>query len=138
MVRRAVDIHYHLGPRKSLRPRGVARVPDVLAHVHAHAHAGHRIRRTALAGLEVAHLVEHAVVGEPLLVVDIRQAAVVDHRRRVVDVAVAALPAAGQVHEAHHRRDAAAALDHGLQRLQVVPHEGRAQQKVLRRVARHR
>ena len=106
VVGRAVDVDDDLRTRLRLRLRRVPGVPDVLAHAQAHAHARHRVRRTALAGAEIAQLVEHAVVGQPLLAVDIGQAAVMDNRRRVVDVV------AVHVHEADYGGDAAAALHH--------------------------
>ena len=80
------------------------------------------------AGLEVAVLVEDAVVGEVLLVVDADQAAVVDDGGGVVDVLIL-------VHEAYHQSDAAAGCRDLLQGAQVVVDEPRSQEQVLRRVA---
>ena len=87
---------------------GPASVPDVLADVDADAHAADVVDRARVARLEVAVLVEDAVVGQVHLVVDVDQLAVVDDGRGVVDVLV-------RVHEADDQRDAGAALHDGIE-----------------------
>ena len=69
----------HVGARRT-------RLPDVLADRDPDAMLAELDQRTGAAGLEVALLVEDAVVGQQDLAVDARHAPVGEHRRGVVDV----------------------------------------------------
>ena len=108
------------------------RVPDVLADVHAERRVA-AIAKTGVSvpGLEVALLVEDAVVRQELLVVDAGALAVVDHRGGVVDVVA-------RVDEADDRRDARArraATSSSARRLSSM---NAGEQEVLGRVAGER
>ena len=85
MEGRTVDVDDHLGASD----RGVAdrlRIPGVLADRDAHLDAADGADQRLVAGEEVALFVEDAVVGQLLLVVAAQHDAVVDDRRRVVEV----------------------------------------------------
>ncbi len=70
VVGRGVEVHHHVGPGPAgVGDRSVPE-PHVLADRHAHPGPGHLEERRRLGpGLEVALLVEDAVVGEALLAV---------------------------------------------------------------------
>ena len=148
VVGRAVDVHDHARARLRLRLRRVARVPDVLADVHAHVNAGHPVDFARSVRLEVACFVEDAVVRQPLLVVYVHQPPVVNDRGGVVDRDAAHVGRAdgppdqaprlcAPVDEANDDRDPSARSHHPFERRDVVPHKLRPQQKVLGRIARH-
>jgi hypothetical protein len=86
VVRRGVDRHHQLGAGQGLPRGGPGRIPDVLADVDGEGGLAQLEHRRLGAGLEVAVLVEHAVVRQVLLVVDPAQRAVVQDGRRVEDV----------------------------------------------------
>ena len=132
VVRGGVEVDDELGPARGLRGSRPVRAPDVLADRHAHPYAADdEEHRVALAGGEVALLVEHGVVGQQPLVVHALHLAVGADRGRVVQVVRA-------VDEAHDRRASAGARRELLERRQVVGDEPRLEQEVLGRVARDR
>ena len=96
------------------RPR---RVPDVLADVDGEHHVAQREDRGLGAGLEVAVLVEDAVVRQVLLVVGAGVHAVVQHGGGIEDVVAL-------VHESDHRGETAAGPRHVGERPQVGLDEG--------------
>ena len=149
MVRRAVDVHDHARARLRLRLRRVARVPDVLADVHAHVNPGHPVDFARSVRLEIARLVEDAVVRQPLLVVNVRQPPVMDHGGGVVNRDAALVGRADRppnhtprlfapIDETNNCRDPPAGFCHPLERRDVVGDEARTQEQVLRRIARDR
>ena len=75
-----------LGPGQALILHRSGGVPDVLADRDADASAGNVEELHAGPRAEVTRLVEHAVVGQILLVIGARQLAAVNHRRSVKDV----------------------------------------------------
>ena len=128
VIGRRIDVHDDLGARQSLIGRWPHGVPDVFAYVDAHADAVDDVDRRLGAGPKVAVLVEDAVVGQVLFVVDPHQAPVVDYGGSIMDVA-------GLVDEPDDGRDALAL---GYQRLelgQIVVDELRFEEQVLHRIA---
>ncbi len=128
VIGRGVEIDQQL--RAGLgRPRHRPRQPDILADGHADPHPGHRHHRRGLARHEVALLVEHAVIRQPLLVIRRPHRAAVQHH--------------GGVAQAFRRRQGAA--DNGgdapnpvaqpLQRGLHLGDEAGTQQQILRRIA---
>jgi hypothetical protein len=77
-------VHDQAGAREGLHRGGRARVPDVLADREPHADPGHLDQRRAVARLEVAALVEDAVIGQEHLAVGRPHGAVGDDRGGVV------------------------------------------------------
>ena len=102
--------------------------PDVLADRQAEARAAEVEHRAALADLEVALLVEHAVVREHGLAVDGLELAVGEHRERVVDVV-------GALREADERDDPLGLARQLVDRLADGVEEVLLQQQVLGRIA---
>ena len=106
-------------------------LPDVLADRQADGHAVDLDRRPARAGLEVAQLVEDAVVGQVQLAVDRLHRAVGEHGGGVVDVV-------GPLGVADDRDDPLDAGGDPLQRGARVGEEVLLEQQVLGRVAGER
>ena len=128
VVRRSRGIEDQRGAGQRLVRRRRAGRPDVLADRQPEARVAELEHGAALADLEVALLVEHAVVGEHGLAVDGLQLALGQHRERVVDV-VGALREADQ-------RDDPLGLDRELgHRLGGRLQEVLLQQQVLGRIA---
>ena len=128
MVGRAVDVDEELGAAEGLH-RGRSRgVPDVLAHVHGEGRLARREDLGLGARLEVAVLVEDAVVRQILLVIDPGSDSVVQHGRRVEDVVAL-------VDEAHHDREPPRDACHLVERLQIRLDEGGLEQEILGRIA---
>ena len=127
---RAVEVDDHLRAGQRLRLHGARGVPNVLADGDAHGHPGDAEDRRFGAGAEVAALVEDAVVGQVLLVIDTGAAAVVEDGGGVAGVR-------GEVDEADDGGDvqAAGGLLDAVERGQVLRHEGAAQDEVLGWVA---
>ena len=133
VVRGAVDGHYEPPARPALRHNRVVILlePDVLAYVDAHRHAADVVCGAVRAGDEVARFVEHAVVGETLLVVDAGESAVAGDGGGVTQPLVI-------VHEAEHGGYVRRGGGYLPRPFEVVPDELRAEHQVLRRVARYR
>ena len=104
-----------------------AREPDVLADAEPDDRAAAREHRVALRGHEVAVLVEHAVVGQVVLAVGAHPAAVVEHRRGVVEVDV-------PVHRADHDRQPGGVRQQLVRALDRALDERGLEEQVLRRV----
>ena len=127
---RAVDVDHHLGAGQGLLLDGAGGVPDILADADAHGDAGDLEDRGLAAGPEIAALVEDAVVGQELLVVDAGAPAVVEDGGGVVGVG-------GEVDEADECGDVLAGGG-GLEILksgEIVVDEGAAEEEVLGGVA---
>jgi hypothetical protein len=108
---------------------GGAGFPHVGADVDAHPHALEFEHAGLMAGLEVALLVEDLVVGQAVLEVGARHAAVLDHRGGVEALAGPLGRVADQHRDALHlRRQRVELLGAGLQK-------GRPQQQVFGRIA---
>ena len=129
--RRTVDVDDNLRPGGALHHRGPYGVPNVFADVHAHRGAVDGVHRALSARLEVARLVEDAVVGQVHLAVAADMPAVVYQRGGVVYVRVG-------VDIAHHGGDAAAFGGDALEVCVVVADELRLEQQILWRIARQR
>ena len=129
VVGRGVDRHHELGSRQGLQGGGPRGIPDVLADVGREHRVAHDEHGRLRAGLEVAVLVEDAVVGQVLLVVRAHLRAVVENGRGIEDVITL-------VDIPDHRRDAPALAGHVRQRPQVGLDERRLEEQVLGRVAR--
>ncbi len=95
VVRRAVGDDDDLRPGGAGLARG-ARKPDVLADHDAHAQPCDVDDARLAAGLEIALLVEHGVVGQLALAIDRRDPPVAQHRERVVALAGGVLGEADQ------------------------------------------
>ena len=121
----------HLGARQRLRHRRRPRLPDVLADAHPDRDPVELEDGGLCAALEVALLVEDAVVGQVHLAVDGRDLAVGEHRRGVVDVL-------GALGKADQRHDPARARGQLVKRRGRLLEEGRLQQQVLGWVAAQR
>ncbi len=130
-VRRGRQVHEHLRSGQGLAHRGGPRLPDVLADGDSDRDPVHLEDQRLGSGLEVALLVEDAVVREVDLAVDGRHRAVGEHGRRVVDVV-------GPLREAHHGHDSPGLRREPLERDGRGVEEARLQQEVLRGVARER
>ena len=130
VVGRAVDGDDEPRAGGGLDRHGVVRVlePDVLADVDAHRGAPHIVGGACVAGHEVAGLVEHAVVGQPPLVVHGVEPAVAGDGRGVAQ-------SDRVVHESEHRRDAGRGGGNLSGSLQVLADELRAEHQVFGRVA---
>jgi hypothetical protein len=131
VIGRGREVHDHLGAGKGLGHRRGARLPDVLADGEAQGDAIQLEHARLGARLEVALLVEHAVVGQEHLAVDGRHLAVHEHRRAVVDV----LGALGKPDQGGYSAGVRREL---LQRRGGGVEEVGLEQKVLGRVARER
>ena len=129
--RRGGDVHDQPRARERLVRQRRAGLPDVLADRQADRDAVDLDRRAARAGLEVAQLVEDAVVGQVDLAVARLHGAVGEDRGSVVDV----LRALGV---ADDRDDAGRLRGEALQRRSRVGEEVLLEQQVLRRVAGQR
>ena len=131
MERRRRDVHEQLraGEREigGRRPR----LPHVLADRHADDHVTMLEQEELVAGREVAHLVEDAVVRQEPLPHERLDLAVRAHRARVVEVAL-------EIRRADERDDAARRRGYLRQRLLRRADEPGPQQQILRRIARHR
>ena len=127
--RRDVDQQLRAGKREVGRRR--AGLPHVLADRHADERLAEAEQDEVAAGREVALLVEDAVVRQEALAVDRPHLAVGADGAGVVQVAV-------EGREADERRDPGRRGRDLVERPPGRAHEGRAQQQVLRRVARDR
>jgi hypothetical protein len=125
---RAVDVDHNVGAGEGLGLGRALGVPDVLADVDADFRARDLEDLRLGAGGEVALLVEDAVVGQELLVVDAGDLAIVDDGGGVKYVVVG-------VDEADYGRDAVNLGRGVVQRRLVIEDEAAAQQQVLGRVA---
>ena len=114
----AVDVDQDLRAVMRLPGHRTGGEPAVLAHRETEAHAIQLEDRAAVAGLEVALLVKHTVVGQENLVEDGLDLAAVDERRGVEDVAFL-------VDKPDDCRDVPGRLGDRLQLGDVVAHEGR-------------
>ena len=134
VVGRGGDVDQQARAGLRLLARGRARPPQVLAHRQSDAPAGDVDRRSCGARREVAALVEHAVVGEMELAIDVPDGAISQHGRGVVDVTVR------QFGKPDDRGDARAGdlARQILQRRASVREEVLAQEQVLRGVAGER
>src|SRR3954469_21140158 len=130
VVRRGRQVHDPLPARERLGRGGRARLPDVLADRQADRHAVQLDQRGLRARLEVARLVEDAVVGQEHLAVDRLDAALGEYRTRVVYV----LTALGEADEGHQVAVLGLAREL-LERGARAVHEVRLQEEVLGRVA---
>ena len=130
---RAVDVDDHLRPSQALILHGAGGIPDVFADGHADPRVTDLEELHARSGPEVAGLVEDAVVGQVLLVVDACLLAVVEDGGGVEDIVRI-------VDVAHHGRhvQAACGIAHLLQRGQICFHEPAPQDEIFRRVAGQR
>ncbi len=115
-------------PGERLVARGRSRNPDVLAHGEPDEHAVDLDHAAAAAALEVAVLVEDAVVRQPAFAVDGPHLAVAEDGRGVVDVL-------GALREADDRDDALRVGRQPVERRARVREDVLLQQQVLRRVA---
>src|SRR5207248_232842 len=88
VIRRTIDVDEDFGPAVALNQGRSAGVPNVLAYIDADEGACDLVDRRARAGPEIAILVEDAVIGKVVLVIDVDDRAVVGDRRRVVDIVV--------------------------------------------------
>ena len=128
-VGRGVDVHDEVrAAQQRLHVSRPLRIPDVLADANAEGDAIQREDRVALAGLEVAVLIEDAVVGEEHLVVHAGQRAVVEHGGRVEDVVF-------HIHEADDGGESGGGRGDALQSTLVLLEETRLQEQVLGRIA---
>jgi hypothetical protein len=128
VVGRAVDVDDDIGAGVSERLGRAFRVPDVLADAHADLGAGDGEELDLIAGAEVALLIEDAVVGQELLVVDAGDLAFVEDGGGVVDVCVGVGVADDCGYAANGGGDA-------LKSLEIIEDEGAAEEKVFGRVA---
>ena len=128
VVRRAVDVDQKLRAVVRLPGHRPGGKPAVLTNREADARAVELEDGAAVTGLEIALLVEDAVVGQEDLVEDGLDLAVVEERRRVEDVAVL-------IDEPDHSRDASGGSRDPLQLREVVAHERGLEDQVFRRVA---
>ena len=111
---------------------GRAGLPDVLADRQSESRLAVLEQHDVRAGLEVALLVEHAVVRQQPLAVDGTHVAVGAHEARVVE------PAVCRVRRADERDDARGRLRHLARSIRRRADERGAEQQVLRRIARDR
>jgi hypothetical protein len=118
------------GASETLAAGRITGVPDILADREPDPGSGHAEDRRLRAGLEVAVLVEDAVVGKILLAIDAGQPAIAHDGGRVVDVIVL-------IDEAHDEGQAGAGGRDLFQGTQVVVDEALPQEQVLGRVARN-
>ncbi len=131
VIGRAVDVDDQLGAAQRLHRGRSRRIPDVLADVHGEGRVACDEDRRLGAGLEVAVLVEDAVVRQVLLVIDPGADTVVEHRSGIEDVVAL-------VHEAHHDREPPGRARHLVERAQVRLDERGLEQEVFGRVAADR
>ena len=129
MVGGGGDVQEQHRARERLLAGGRARLPHVLAHRQPDALGADVDDGAARARLEVALLVEHAVVGQVDLAVDRVNGAVGEHRGGVEHVL-------GALGEADHRDDPARVRGELLERVARVGEEVLLEQQVLGRVAR--
>ena len=132
VIRRGVDRQDHLGPgrlghRRRLGP------PYVLADREAETHALDLEDAGLVPRGEVALLVEHFVVRQVVLARDGHDAAVADHRRGVIALAVVR-----ELRETHHRGDAVDLRRKGIEFPAAVAVEPFAQEQVFGRIAAQR
>ena len=131
VVGRRVDRNDQLRPREGLARGGARGIPDVLADIGGHSRVAHQEDGGFRARLEVAVLIEHAIVGQVLLVVGAGMGAVVEHGRRVEDVVAL-------VHVAEHGGQPLALLHHVSEGAQVRLDEGGLEQEIFGRIAGQR
>ena len=131
VVGRGRDVDDQRRPGARLERGGRARLPDVLADRQPDLAAAELDQCRATAALEVALLVEDAVVGQVQLAVDRLHGAAGDHRERVVDVVLA-------LGEADERDDPLGRRRDAVQRRARVAQEVLLEQQVLWRVAGQR
>ena len=128
MERRGVDVDDHLRPGERLVACGAAREPHVFADRHPDRHATDLEQVRLVTRVEVALLIEDAVVREHLLVVLLDHLALVEHGGRVVEVIVEIEATDDQ------RRETARLFRELLEARRRLVDEGPANQQVLRRV----
>ena len=131
VVRGRRDVHDHLGPGEGLLAGRRTRLPDVLADREPERRAVDAQERRAVPDLEVALLVEDAVVRQEDLPVDALNAPVREDRERVVDV----LRMLGEPDQGDHVVHLFGDL---VERPPPGGEEMRLQEEVLGRVAVHR
>ena len=131
VVRGGRQVDDDLGAGERLGGGRRPRLPDVLADRQADRGAVDLDRRRRVTDLEVALLVEDAVVGQAQLAVDAGDIAVGEHGRRVVDVV-------GALREADDRDDVDRLGRELGERARDLVEEVRLEQQVLGRVARQR
>ena len=130
LERRGIEREHEIARRRARAPRGDVGVPDVLADDRRDPHAVRaRPRRTPSPGLEVALLVEHLVVRQPLLAVVRDAPPVAEPGRGVEDRAVRVFRIADQ------QVDAARGVREPRQRLVDAPAEAAVEQQVFGRIA---
>src|SRR5258708_4121486 len=116
VIGRAVDIENDFRARVRLHTDWAGRIPDVFTDVHAHVYAVDQKEGRLVPGLEVAILIEDAVVGQVMFVIDSNQLPFVDHGGGVVDV----MHAIDKTNYRGQARQIAAGYDQSLQRGLVV------------------
>ena len=126
---RGGEVDEHVRARPRALDGGWARLPQVLAHCQAERRSPELEQADLGARLEVALLVEHAVVRQQPLAVDVGHAAVRADEARVVEAAVLG------VRRTDERDDARGRLRHLTCRLRSRTDERGAEQEVLRRIA---
>ena len=120
-----------VAPASASSEAGGPGLPDVLADGQADAQVAELDQPAAVARLEVALLVEDAVVGQEHLAVDRLYAAAGEHGAGVVDVV-------GELWEADQRHDPVGRGGDPLERRARVGEEVLLEQQVLGRIAGHR
>lgn len=139
LVRGAVHRHEHVDAPAGQFGDGAAVLPDVLADRHADAHAVDVEHHRAFAGGEDAELVEHAVVGQEVLVVAGPHHAVVQHDHAVLRLVGGVVGADRADRDVQVAEPIGGQL--GGQPVRLVPRglaEGAAQGQILDRVAGER
>ena len=131
MVGRGIQIQYHLRAC-SHGLRGRLRRPDVFTDGHADLQTVQFKNSGLSARREIAHFVEHPVVGEAMLAVKRFDFTVSQQGCAVIEFAV------GVQGQAHQQGDICALGRKRLQRLVDPDFQAGAQQQVFRRVARQR
>ena len=131
MERRRRDVHEQLRAGKSEVRRRRSRLPHVLADRDADDRVAVREHEQLVAGREVAHLVEDAVVRQEALLHERLDLAVRADGAGVVEIAVEIRRADERGHAARRGGDLG-------ERLLGRAHEPRPQQQVLGRIAGHR
>lgn len=106
LVRRPVDRQQHVDVLRGELGDRAAVLPDVLADCQPHAHTVDRKHDVPLTGGENAEFVEHAVIGQEVLVVPGPHQAAVQHHESVARLAVGVVGADG----AHHHVQASHAF----------------------------
>ena len=84
MERRSIDVDDHLRPRRALRRRRTDGVPDVFADVDSYGRSVDDVHGAGDARAKVTVFIEHAVVGQELLMIDVDDPPAVGDGRGVV------------------------------------------------------